>query len=475
MSTTLVLRLPWGRFHATPWDRNVNEGVVEWPPSPWRLLRALYATWKTRAAHLEAETVHALLERLAEPPSFVLPPYRLGHTRHYLPDTSHRSGAPSTDKILDAFVVTERDAEVAITWHVDLPARECDVLSQLAEALPHVGRADSLCLARVVDEPPRDGATCRPLAVGEEAPKDYTVARLLVADAPLRFDDLTVRTTDVRHRRLARPRGTSWVNYAVPDELGEVRRRRPGGSKRITAARWVVAGRARPSAYATVAITHVLRAACQSAYGQRFDNASSPQLSGKDENGEPLRGHAHAHYFALDQPDTGAARGDRRVEDLLVWVPEGMDEQVIAAVAVVHLGGLRGHRHISDFRPLRLGLEAVGTVETVAPELVGPATVWESHTPFAPARHRKRGQDPRAFLEAEVSRELAFRGVHLAPSVTALPGDWLAFRRHRPDRQRLAEAHYAVGLRLTFPKPVTGPLALGALSHFGLGLLTPIR
>ena len=34
-----------GRFHATPWGHHVNEGVAEWPPSPWRLLRALMATF----------------------------------------------------------------------------------------------------------------------------------------------------------------------------------------------------------------------------------------------------------------------------------------------------------------------------------------------------------------------------------------------------------------------------------------------
>jgi CRISPR-associated protein Csb2 len=38
---TLRLRFPGGRYHATPWGHHVNEGQVEWPPSPWRLLRAL--------------------------------------------------------------------------------------------------------------------------------------------------------------------------------------------------------------------------------------------------------------------------------------------------------------------------------------------------------------------------------------------------------------------------------------------------
>ena len=48
----IKLNFPAGRMHATPWGRHVNEGAVEWPPSPWRILRALVATW-----HLKAMTV----------------------------------------------------------------------------------------------------------------------------------------------------------------------------------------------------------------------------------------------------------------------------------------------------------------------------------------------------------------------------------------------------------------------------------
>ena len=46
MPVIIKLKFPAGRYHATPWGRHVNEGVPEWPPSPWRLLRALVAVWK---------------------------------------------------------------------------------------------------------------------------------------------------------------------------------------------------------------------------------------------------------------------------------------------------------------------------------------------------------------------------------------------------------------------------------------------
>jgi len=39
----LSFTFPGGRYHATPWGRHVNEADLEWPPSPWRIVRALIA------------------------------------------------------------------------------------------------------------------------------------------------------------------------------------------------------------------------------------------------------------------------------------------------------------------------------------------------------------------------------------------------------------------------------------------------
>ena len=40
----LTFTFPGKRYHATPWGAPVNEAQVEWPPSPWRVCRALLAT-----------------------------------------------------------------------------------------------------------------------------------------------------------------------------------------------------------------------------------------------------------------------------------------------------------------------------------------------------------------------------------------------------------------------------------------------
>src|SRR5947208_16374451 len=85
MPVTLRLLFPAGRYHATPWGRHVNEGVPEWPPSPWRLLRALIAVWRRTCPDLSEAQVRRVLESLLGPPCFRLPASRPAHTRHYMP------------------------------------------------------------------------------------------------------------------------------------------------------------------------------------------------------------------------------------------------------------------------------------------------------------------------------------------------------------------------------------------------------
>ena len=104
-----------------------------------------------------------------------------------------------------------------------------------------------------------------------------------------------------------------------------------------------------------------------------------------------------------------------------------------------------------------------------------------SVTPFTPPRYPKRHADWPAFLREEVTRELANRDLPAPAEVTLLEGHWQAWRRYRPSARTRqdplqGQANRASAfLRITFDEPVAGPVALGHLSHFGLGLFVPER
>jgi CRISPR-associated protein Csb2 len=467
VSTTLLLTFPWGRYHATPWGRHVNEGTVELPPSPWRLLRSLYAVWRTRLPHLPEADVHALLDSLAAPPVFFVPQHTVSHTRHYYPDSEHRTGAASTDRTLDAFAVFERDADLGIRWPVDLPAEQAGTLRHLAGALPYFGRAESLCEASVADTwEPSGHDRWVPVDVADEIPPDAQVTSVLAPELPLSIDALVARPIDVRRSGLLFPLGTHLVGYQrvapTPRLPGRasVRPTRP-----VTTVRLSVLQAGLPAHTDALVYTDLLRQAALSKLGTVLRTSV---LAGKTESGQALdQQHAHAHYLPIFR--------DQRLTDLVVWAPQGLPEQELKALTSVR----RLTSPANDRWRLTVRVSGAGAAAEAAPELVGPAAVWESALPFTPNRYPSRHTNWSQFLTADIARELVYR--HLPPAAVELvPGDWAAFRRYRPTaRQRRDTGQGQAGrpgafLRLSFAEPVHGPIALGHLSHFGLGLFRPV-
>lgn len=481
MSTALEVVFPWGLYHANPWGRDVNEAAVDWPPSPWRILRALYATWQWRRPDLPAGSVVGVLGELAAPPAYLLPTSSEAHTRHYMPDLTHMRDRPKTradtkysgdavDRVLDPFVVVARDARMLIRWPCDLGGAARVVLGALAAGLSYLGRSESLCTARLIGiegdaGPERGEAWLEPLPDGSAAAGLVPGGslRVLAPTQPLDLAALTRSTAELRARGFTVPPGSRWLSYPVPPPT--VSARAPGVQhRRPTAVRWAFASPARPSVKASVAMADVLRQACMSQYGRNFRSEASPQLAGKDAEGRKLIGHRHAHYLALDSDE------DQLVDHLVLWAPGGLGERELQALA--GLDRLTGYGHVADFRPGRLGLEALGEVATVAPELVGPAQVWRSVTPFAPSRHAHKHEPWDLHVIQEVREELAHRSFPVPTDVRLLPRDWLTFRRRRV-QEHLEDNRRAVGVRITFDHDVRGPIALGSLSHFSLGLFRP--
>jgi CRISPR-associated protein Csb2 len=120
----IALSFPAGRFHANPWGRHVNEGVAEWPPSPYRLIRALFDAWKRRFPDWPSSRVETIFRQLSSaPPAFRLPPATASHTRSFL----DRNTGDAIEKtlIFDAFVVVDPTNSVLMAWdQVELSIEE---------------------------------------------------------------------------------------------------------------------------------------------------------------------------------------------------------------------------------------------------------------------------------------------------------------------------------------------------------------
>lgn len=465
MSTTLTFSFPWGRYHANPWGRSVNEAAIEWPPSPWRILRALFATWKNRCPDLSEQQVVPLLGALAPPPRFLLPEFTIAHTRHYLPGTDHLEGVKTdTDKTFDTFVVMERGARVVVEWPVELSDGECDALALLAPSMAYLGRAESIVSVDYRSSPTVTGTWL------EEGAGEVTglLTRVLAPVVPLELDSLTLSPAMVRNQRRLQPPGTRWLSYPAPQTarrgVPSVAVTRP----RIVAARLAITGNAPPPRRAALALGDVLRRTVIRKYDADRTGRTSATISGKDASGTPRRGlHQHAHFLAYSSRD-----GARRLDTLAVWAPVGLSDEELRAIGRCEQLWISPEHHVEGLsgRVVNVGLEAFGDAGTMLYELVKPSCTWVSYTPYSPTRHRRGSLDEQ--LLEDVQAELGHRGLPHVASLEIVRGDWLAYRRHRLN-ERLASQRRAYGLRLRFADPVEGPIALGQLSHFGLGLFVP--
>ncbi|WP_409461712.1 type I-U CRISPR-associated protein Csb2 [Amycolatopsis sp. GA6-003] len=460
MTVTLTLRFPWGRYHATPWGRHVNEGAVELPPSPWRILRALYAVWCTRAPDLDEHVVHALLDKLAVPPAVFVPAHTIAHTRHYYPDSKHTAATASVDKTLDAFAVLDPDAELALQWRgLDLTGPQRDALAKLAASLPYLGRADSICEATLADQwEPAGHDAWLPVETAETIPDDAEVTAVLAATRPLDLEALVARPVDVRKGGLLFPRGTRFAGYQKAP--GTTRPRRRLLKPAVTAVRFAVAQRVPPPRADTLIYTDLLRKAALRKLGDRRTKPADSLLGGKTAAGAKTRDdHQHAHYLPLAQ--------GRHLTGLLVWIPAGLSGDELDALTTV----TQLRTGMNEKWRLTLRAADTGDIHDIVPELARPSRRWTSLTPFTPPRYPKNKDWPE-FLRAEIERELSYRGFDdLRVNNLTVWEDRTPFRRTRPsapDRPRPSAF-----VTTTLNREITGPLALGHLSHFGLGLFEP--
>jgi CRISPR-associated protein Csb2 len=512
----IELRFPAGRYHATPWGRHVNEGAVEWPPSPWRILRALIATWYLKVSPDEAPEplMRKLIQALAAAPvACQLPPASLGHTRHYMPVIEGRN--QKTTKVFDTFIHVA--GPLRVKWEVALSSDQRRVLALLCERLGYFGRAEALVEARLLADDAGFAANAHLLPENETVPPAHELVRVLVpqsdeafqqwratlaataaptAAAPKAkakkgarenagpklpadlFEALHADTGDLQAAGWTLPPGAQLADYVRREDCFNLAPIRPQPRlTRPTVARFAVASAVLPRITRAVSVAERVHQALIA----RFKNGPAPAVfTGLGSDGKPQKGHRHAFIFC-------EANGIRdAVTHITMFAPDGFDAPARQALeSLQRVWGHGGH----DLQLVLLGFG--GTDAFSDCRLFAPSRVWRSLTPFVPTRHPKAHRDGRPKLDAtgwpigspahDLRRLLAEAGLPLPAKVEPVEAIPVGARRLRPlefQSQRLhgeglRGGHSGAAFRLTFAEPISGPLALGYAAHFGLGLFVP--
>lgn len=265
-----------------------------------------------------------------------------------------------------------------------------------------------------------------------------------------------------------------------------------GNKHDYSVARFALVGRPQPRIEDAVKIGELMRLAALSKFGwqedpetkKRFPKAPS-EISGRDADSKPLQNASHTHAFWLseDYDDDGC------IDHISVYVASGLNPLIrtklnqLTRLWLNKRDSSSSQEEIEDSgrQEWRLALEGFGEPEDFqdVSNIFGYARFWISTTPFLATGHLKK----RSGYEKEVRRHLKLRSiipnnqvdevsveVLKSISVHGTPRNSLHFHRFRSrGRENQLDTQGAL-LRLKFPEPIRGPLAIGYGCHFGLGL-----
>ncbi|HLJ94365.1 MAG TPA: type I-U CRISPR-associated protein Csb2 [Gemmataceae bacterium] len=499
---TLRLSFPWGRYYAHPWGQNpARITEAEWPPSPWRLLRAIAAAWFQANPGRDASTeLIQTLEVLGrELPDFILPKVSFSRTVHYQPNYG---ATPKADVALAKYKRVRHEnhfvsvgGDVLVRWRLpEVSDNTTNTIRSLVDTIAgrigYFGRAESVCEVEVVDavNDNQDVATvtvqagkpCRQIGSGFRDvfctnPADFRATDLWQrrADSTASENARKHLVQDLLDAPQPLPDGAAWFSYRMPPGWPEhwvVRHAKP--AKRKVAKHRIVARflefslqcRIPVPTKFTVSIAELFRA-------EAIEKHRLPSfaLSGHDRPPGYETGHHHAFYLPI--PDDSGQYLSR----LQVWCPYGFTQQEVNSLMGV--GALRWAGGRFPVRPVLLQLQRD------LPERHA-SRMWRSITPFVPPRYWYRKKFAEGRVREPDSPENQFRACLRDNGVEALPAriervefadtTWDVCKVHLPQQSLLtnAEPDHRVGVFLIteFAEPIVMPFpSFGHSCHFGLG------
>lgn len=433
---SIALSFPAGKWHATPWGRQVNEGAVEWPPSPWRLLRAILSVWHQKHPELPEEVVREIIDQLCTPPVYRLPRTSSGHTRHYMP-----AAGDAKTKIFDTFLAISPRDRVEIGWpDASLDASQTDALATLLGSMSHFGRAESWVIASLSSW---DGTHANAIPLRDDEAEDRQPrvpvlmpianerfiawraemtqklserkvqekrTRALKKNKPLKSDALSKKevasieaalpadvfaalhaeTNDLRKAGWNRPPASEWVTYLCDstDTVAAHVVSPPRARQQPTVARYAIAGAVRPKLTEALWMGERIRSYLMGCSRRQNGESCSAVFSGKAINGARLASsespHGHAHYLCESNNDTQG-----RITHVTVFAPMGFspeDERALGRLTETF--GSEGH----NLQYVLLGLgqpEDFGGIREKAGQspILANACEWTSRTPFIPTQY----------------------------------------------------------------------------------------
>ena len=485
-----------GRYHSTPWGKNVNEGMVEWPPSPFRFIRGMIDTWKRKEMELVDEKVMEVIKKLSkEPPVFYLPPASSSHKRVFL--SANKADPSEKNLIFDAFVVLKRENPVYMLWNeLTLNSEDIKILNSILSSMNYLGRSESWIEASAIqpetfntpphyfkvpvsngdiksDTDPIDIACIVPWDQYSQQPFCFKKGK---AKKKLSFFDLICLTSkEVMDMKLSEHPAIKWETYRRNTYCFDINHN-PKSSKtgsHINAVLYSIETKVAPMITETLEVAEKFRRKLMGIHKKVKGESAEISLnfSGKKINGKSAEGHNHTYYLPLDK------NSDGYIDHIAVLSNIPFDADELTALDII--SSLWQSKNKPDLLTIPVMWGNADNLCRMSPTL-------QSATPFLPTRFWKKSRgDLKEWLQNEVERELENHSIEaklinmefvnqedkgdFIMKNSSLRIKWHQFRRNRKEDK----PRWGYNLKLTFDRPLNMPVSIGYASHFGMGLFLP--
>lgn len=504
MRILLKQSFPLGRYHANPWRAFAfDDPHGEWPPSPWRFLRAILARSFQLSRERENTGDDALRQRLVRAfceskISFQLPAqsWRGPGLQQYQPSEFKKIPAAAakpgektynTTKNKDNFWLLPSQAD-AFFWIIEGDSWTGELLAHVDECLARMiyfGRAESITqIERSKSEADSIDGNCE-----LRDKRTSTSIPVLCPSAEATLEQVACQTHDDAVANSTTPPGAIWKYAERPS------RARPASKAPSRKAlppsqivQFAIGGRVFPPLRYWLRITEKFRGIALRQLARqltrdpdaKFDalppeiRAKYSLLTGKNADGSVLAGHQHAAFFLIPDSQGKPSR-------LICWRKDSFTDEEQTALLAAAEAPLAWDFGSDDWRLRLVPLPA----ETPLPpdrDIFSQSTIWESLTPCVPPLHflGRNGKPKRGCeIDTQIADILSDLGLSLAtitlPSSPNTAAEWV--KVHRPRHSRMGQTNEdkrGFRIRLQFKHPIPGPLHLGHSSHFGLGLFAPV-
>ncbi len=471
------------QYQACAWGNHHSEGVIDWPPAPWRILRSLVAgSYNVRLPEKHLPTLKGLLHKLASVlPSFTLPPTTYIQHRSPRPQVNLKTAKIGPGKTLyaagllmsspsssnDARNTPKPPPALFIHWPVSLSEAEELVLTLCLSGLTYLGRKESVAAFSLVEKAPEPNSEA-----------DAQGSRLVaIADSELDIEELWQVLNLSAHENYGVNRsavfpGIRQATYRIDPSKPRTQPHDWSKQKLVT-----LAVSASPRVPMTLALKLTNRL-----HQLLVARCPSPVFTGQ-ELGEPSHNHDHTIFQCI--PD----RTERYIEQVQLYSEMGYSTEALAAIATCSsLPGIaRGYE-------VFLSLADLGQQDK-------KVDCWESSTPFFLSRfpavrrgkprmltesYQKDGPEHQALqylqylpwlhLTGQPSYHEDSEGLALdlggQKAVVAACEPFHNFWEWEAEcRQGKKIGRVGYWVKLKFTTPVAGPIVLGYAAHYGLGAM----